>query len=114
MVGGKPLGEAVAIDASYRFKAYALSDSRKKAKLGEAIKSTMIAGQNPSREQIEDFAESYVRLGGKQKEFNKWMLQLYKTTNTSQANELRQNLDSPFSKNMQLIMGGAELRDFSQ
>lgn len=112
MVGGKPLGEAVAIDAAYRFKAYALSDARKKSKLGSAIKSTIIAGQSPSQEQIESFTESYVKLGGKQIEFNQWMLQLYKTANTSQANALRDNLNSPFSKSMQLIMGGFELKDF--
>ena len=114
MLGGKPLGEAVAIDTAYRFKTYALADNDKRNKLGEAIKSTMIAGQNPTREQIEAFAESYAKLGGKQQEFSQWMVQLNKTANTSQANELRRNLDSPFSKSMQEIMGGYELRDFSE
>jgi len=113
MVGGKPLGEAVAIDAAYRFKAYALSDSGKRASLGESIKSTVIAGQSPTQEQIENFTEQYVKLGGKQVEFNQWMFQLYKAANTSQANILRAKLNSPFSKNMQIIMGGYELKDFS-
>lgn len=114
MVGGKPLGEAVAIDAAFRFKAYALADSAKRAKLGEAIKSSMIAGRSPSQEQIESFAESYAKTGGKQTEFNKWMVQLYKTTNTSQANDLRDKVNSPYSKSMQLIMGGYELKDFDR
>lgn len=113
MVGGKPLGEAVAIDASYRFKTYALADNRKRSDLGQAIKTTLIAGQSPSQEQIEGFADSYAKLGGKQTEFNQWMLQLYKTANTSQANAIRDNLNSPLSKSMQLIMGGFELKDFN-
>lgn len=114
MAGGKPLGEAIAIDTAYRFKVYALSDNAKRNKLGAAIKTNLIAGQQPSRDQIEQFAEEYVKLGGKQKEFNQWMIQLYKTTNTSQANKLREDLGSPFSKSMQEIMGGYELKDFSR
>ena len=113
MAGGKPLDEAVALDAMYRFKAYALSDSKKRTQLGRAIKTTLIAGGDPTQEQIEDFAESYAKLGGRQQEFNKWFSQLYKTTNLSQTNKLQQNLNSPYSKSMQIIMGGRELRDFT-
>jgi len=113
MMGGKPLGEAVATDKAYRIKSYALSDSRKRNNLGETIKSTIIAGQQPSRDQVEDFAFQYAALGGKSEEFHSWMMQLYTTANTSQANELRRSLNSPFSKNMQLIMGGYELNDFT-
>jgi len=113
MVGGKPLGEAVAIDAAYRFKAYALKDSTRRSALGEAIKSSVIAGQRPSSEQMEGFMESYVKGGGKQTEFNQWMMQLYTTANTSQANDLRRKVNSPYAQNMQLIMGGYELNDFT-
>jgi predicted XRE-type DNA-binding protein len=113
VVGGKPLDEAIALDATYRFKAYGLVDSKRRQVLGNAIKTTMIAGGDPSQEQVEDFAESYAKMGGRQDEFNKWFGQLYKTANLSQANKIQQSLRSPFTQSMQRIMGGKELRDFS-
>lgn len=112
LVGGKPLDEAIALDAAFRFKAYGLVDARKRQELGEAIKSTVIAGKQPSTEQIESFIDQYVKLGGKQENFNKWFLQLYKTANLSQSNKIQNDLNNKFSQSMQKIMGGAELRDF--
>lgn len=113
MAGGKPLDEAVAIDAVYRYKAYALKDAAKRTQLGKAIKTHMITGQDPTQEQIEDFAVDYAKYGGRSEEFNSFMSQLYKTTNLSQANKLRDNLSGPFSQSMQEIMGGQRLRDFT-
>lgn len=113
IVGGKPLDEAIALDATFRFKAYALKDSKKRTALGEAIKTTLIAGNSPTTEQIEEYAQKYAEAGGKQQQFGQWMAGLYKTANLSQANKLQQDLSSPFSKGMQVIMGGQELRDFS-
>ena len=113
VLGGKPLDEAIALDATYRYKAYALKDSKKRAVLGEAIKSTMLAGADPSLEQIQGFAEEYAKTGGRQEEFNSWMVQLNRTANTSQANKISQSLNDPFSQSMQRLMGGVELEDFS-
>ncbi len=113
MAGGKPLDEAVAIDAMYRYKAYALKDSTRRNALGQTIKSHMIGGRDPTTEQIEDFAESYAKFGGKSKDFNNYMTQLYKAANLSQVNKLQEGLSSPFSQSMQEVMGGERLRDFS-
>lgn len=113
VLGGKPLDEAIALDATYRFKAYASKDRVKRQILGEAIKSTMLAGADPSQDQIEDFIQGYVERGGRQEEFNQWFTQLYKTANNSQANKLQQSLTSPFSQSMQRLMGGELLGDFS-
>jgi len=113
VAGGKPLDEAIALDATYRFKAYALKDSKRRSLLGQAIKTTMIAGQDPTTEQIEEFAYEYAKAGGRQIEFSKWATQLYKTANLSQANKIQQSLRSPFTESMQKIMGGRELRDFT-
>lgn len=114
MIGGKPLDEAIALDATYRFKSYGLADAKRRQVLGQAIKTTMIAGQNPTQEEIEKFAEDYAATGGRQEEFNKWFGQLYKTANLSQANEIQRSLKSPFTTAMQKIMGGRELRDFEE
>ena len=114
IIGGKPLDEAIALDASFRYKNYTMADSRRRAALGEAIKTTMLAGKEPTAEQINDFSEKYVATGGKQEQFNSWFLQQYKTANLSQANKLSQDLNSSFSQGMQKIMGGYELRDFTE
>lgn len=114
VLGGKPLDEAIALDATYRYKAYNLADSKKRALLGESIKSTMLAGNDPTLEQIQGFAESYAKTGGRQEEFNSWMVQLNRTANTSQANKISQSLKDPFSQSMQRLMGGEELEDFSE
>jgi len=112
LAGGKPLDEAIALDATYRYKAYALADSDRKAVLGSAIKSTMIAGQTPSQEQIEAFAGKFVESGGKIKGFRNWMSQLAKDANLSQANALQGGLNSTYTQSMQRLMGGEPLEDF--
>lgn len=114
IAGGKPLDEAVALDATYRYKSYAAADAKKRMALGQAIKTTLIAGKEPSQDQIESFALKYAELGGTQKEFGAWFTQLYRTANVSQANKIKNNLNSPFSQSMQRIMGGEELEDFTQ
>lgn len=112
IIGGKPLDEAVAIDAAFRYKTYALKDAKQREILGAAIKSTMLAGNTPTTEQIEQFTQRYAELGGSQSEYNKWAMQLYRTANTSQANKISQDLNNPFNTSMQRLMGGYELRDF--
>ena len=113
IAGGKPMDEAIALDATYRYKAYSAKDSAKRDVLGESIKSTLIAGKNPTSEQVDKFAEEYAKIGGTQQEFGKWFMGLYKTANQSQVNEIQKNLKSPFSQSMQQLMGGQLVRDFS-
>lgn len=114
IVGGKPLAEAVAMDSLYRNILYTAKDSDKRTALGAAIKTTLISGDDPTQEQIEGFAESYAKAGGRQDKFVGWMSDLYKTANLSQANAIKNGLESPYSKSMQLIMGGEDLQDFSE
>ena len=112
MAGGKPMNEAIAIDALYRNKAYDLKDKAKRDLLGEAIKTKLIGGGIPTQEEMNDFAAKYARTGGKQEQYNKWMLQLYKNANLSQVSALQDNLGSDFNQSMQRLMGGKEVRDF--
>ena len=113
IAGGKPLDEAIALDATYRFQTYGLKDARKRQILGAAIKSTVLAGNNPTSSQINNFAADYAAIGGRQEEFAGWFTQLYKEANSSQANEILRNLNSPYNQAMQEIMGGEPVRDFS-
>ena len=113
LAGGKPMDEAVAMDAVYRYKAYALADQNKRNTIGRALKSTMIGGAVPTQEQIEEFAGKYAEAGGRQEDFAGWMTQLYKSANLSQVNKIRDSLHSPYSQSMQLLMRGRETRDFT-
>lgn len=114
LAGAKPFDEALAIDRSFNLEAYASLDSSRRALLGEAIKTTVIAGNNPSADQVNEFAYRYTRAGGKREQFNQFMMQQYKAANTSQANKLAESLGNPFSQSMQQIMGGELLEGFSE
>lgn len=113
IAGAKPLDEAIATDAAYRLNAYAAYDRDKIEKLGAAIKTTVQAGNNPTDEQVGNFAQEYAALGGKQGTFNKFMARTIMQANTSQANLLARHLANPLSTSMQEIMGGAEMKDFT-
>lgn len=109
--GAKPFDESITNDYVYRIAAYESVDAKRKSALDESIKSTLIVGGEPSSDQIEKFTERFVALGGKQKDFNKHIMKLYKNANTSQANKIASDLNSPFSQSMQTIMGGTRVLD---
>ena len=113
LVGGKPLDEAIARDAVYRTQAYQASRKADIDKLGEAVKTTVIAGGVPSAEQIDGFMEEYVKAGGKQQQFSKWMHRLMINTKQSTVNEMMTNMKNPHSQYLQSIMGGYRLDDGS-
>lgn len=111
IVGGRPLDEAMSRDAVNRYAVYQAYDKQKRDELGKAVKTTLLAGDSPSQEQLESFMEDYVAIGGKQKDFNKWMVGLLKSANSAQANKIIENLDSPYSRTLQTMMGGGEAYD---
>lgn len=113
VVGGKPLDEAVVNDLMFRFNAYSSHDAAKKASLGEAIKISILGGAVPDDMQIQSFSESYMKAGGKQENFVKFMAAQYKNASASQANQLRDKLAKPGVQNIQEVMGGLRLQDLS-
>ena len=108
MAGGRPLDEARLNDAMHRVQVYKAADRERQKVLGEAIKTTMIGGNEPTPEDIEGFAAQYAKYGGKQENFNKYMMGLYKNATVPQAEQLEMNLKSPFSQKIQLLMGGSD------
>lgn len=112
LAGGKPFNEAVALDNLYRINAYKAKDSLARANLGAAIKTSLIAGQNPSPEDINQFAMDYVKRGGKIDNFQKFFANASLTANRSQVNAIAQNLSSPVNRQLQVVMGGTPLPDY--
>ena len=108
VAGGRPMDEAVVNDALFRVKSYEAARRSKQAALAERVKATLIQGNEPTTEQIEEFAADYAKMGGKQKEFNKWMMDMYKNANTPQSEKIAESLSNPYAYKMQLLMGGEE------
>lgn len=108
VAGAKPLDESIARDAAFRFSSYAAADLAKRNELAEAVKTSVIGGATPSESQVEQFATAYAKIGGGQKDFNKWMMNQIKKANTSQAEKLATDLKSPYSQSMQRIVGGID------
>lgn len=108
IAGAKPLDEAIVNDQMFRINTWRQSDMAKRKNLSEAIKKSILSGEVPSQEQVEQFAFEYAKTGGKQSEFAAFMANQYTNTSMSQAEQLRRNISSPYSKNIQIIMNGGE------
>lgn len=106
LAGGRPLDEAIINDGVFRVQSYHQYDLAKMANLGEAIKSSGIQGFTPSDDQIVQFSKEYAQNGGKQVQFNKWMINQIKSANTSQSEKIVHQLNNPLAQKMQLLMGG--------
>jgi hypothetical protein len=106
LAGGRPLDEAIVNDGIYRIHSYMQYDREKKLRLGEMIKASTIQGQQMDEDQWIRFAESYARAGGKQQDFNQFMMQQIKAANTSNAEKIVSQLQNPFAQKLQLLMGG--------
>jgi hypothetical protein len=106
LAGGRPLDEAIVSDGVFRIHSYMQYDREKKIKLAEMIKASSIQGQEMSEEQWERFAVAYARAGGKQANFNQFMMDQIKSANTSNAEKIVSQLQNPFAQKIQLLMGG--------
>jgi hypothetical protein len=106
LAGGRPLDEAVVNDGMFRIHSYQQDDSAKMKLLAEAVKASSIQGLVPDQEQMGKFAEHYAAAGGKQQNFNKWVLGEMKNANVSQADAIVRQLQNPFAKKVQILMGG--------
>lgn len=111
LAGGRPLDEAIANDASYRVTAYSADNKATMDALNQSVKTTLIGGQSPTGDQVSNFAKEYAAVGGKQSNFNKYMMTQFKNANTNQANKIIEALKNPQSQHMQQIMGGTEVLD---
>lgn len=106
LAGGRPLDEAIVNDGMYRIASYEAAQKKARDKLLETVKTTGIQGQQVDGESLAKFSEMYAATGGKQVQFNKFMLNAYKSANTAQSQKILQQLQHPFNQKMQILMGG--------
>lgn len=108
LAGGRPLDEAIVNDGVFRIHSYQQFDHDKLNKIGEAVKASTIEGRIPDEEQLAQFAAEYSKSGGKQIQFNKWMMNKIKSANTSEAQKITSQLQNPFATKVQVLMGGSD------
>jgi len=115
LAGGRPLDEAIVNDGIFRIHSYQQYDNAEKQNLAESIKSTTVgAGNQPSSQQWSQFANEYAAIGGKQVQFNKFMIHQIKNSNTSEVQKITSQLQNPFAQKVQLLMNsGPQLSDLS-
>ena len=110
--GARPLDEAIINDGVFRIKGYQEYDREKKKKLAEVVKTSVIAGNIPSEDDVLAFTAAYAEAGGKQKDFNKFMLNQIKAVSNNEATRIIQKLQNPYAYKMQLLMGNGEIGEF--
>lgn len=108
LAGARPFDEAITNDALFRVKTYEAVRREKMKSLGETVKLSLYNNGQIPDEQMQEFVQAFVDRGGKQQQFNAWMMRLYKDTNVQQAEALRGSLTKPFAYKMQLVMGGED------
>lgn len=109
LTGGRPLDEAIVNDGLFRIQAYKAYDREKNLLLANAIKTSSTNGQIPDEHQVAQFAAQYAKNGGKQANFNSFMLNEIKIANQTQAEKIMMQLHNPFTQKMQLLMGGSTI-----
>ena len=105
IAGAKPLDEAIMNDTVANIHAYRANDLAKREQLGIAIKTSIKDGRLPEQDQINKFADSYVRGGGKREGFNQFWTSQYKNIQASQSEQLRMKLSDPYHMKIQQIIG---------
>jgi hypothetical protein len=106
LAGGRPLDEAVVNDGVFRVHSYQQVDRDKQKALAEAVKTSSIAGRSPDADQMANFASAYAASGGKQPQFNKFVLDNMKSANLNEAQKITKQLQNPFAQKVQVLMGG--------
>lgn len=109
VAGGKPLDEAIALDAFYRQKAYEARDRQDIMILGSGIRNKLLSGEIPSDREINGLAEEYAARGGRIEYFNDWMMDNFTKLNKPIMEEMRLKMENQGIRNMFYIMGGEDL-----
>lgn len=108
VAGAKPIDEAIINNAYYRINANAVKDREKRKEIATQVKLSVLGGNQLTSEQVEAFAERYVQYGGKQTGFNQFMMEQYKNTDATRAEQMARALNSSYARNLQQLMGGRD------
>lgn len=108
LAGARPLEEAIVNDGMFRIQSYQQYNRAKMQTLAESVKTASIQGNIPSESDVINFAYTYAKNGGKQDQFNKFILNEIKSANSNQAEKIVRQLNNPFVQKVQILMGGSD------
>lgn len=111
MMGSRPMDEAVALNNYYRQLQYKALDTQRIERLGHQVKLRLQNGEVPSDEELETFMTKYARTGGRIENFSEFMQRSYRDVNNSVVNRMADKLNTPYGREMKIIMGGVDLED---
>lgn len=103
LAGGRPLDEAIINDGVFRIHSYQTYDHNRMNTLTQAVKSN---AQSGGEIDYGAFAAEYAARGGRQVQFNKYMVDKIKQAGTSQSEKIISQLQNPFAQKVQVLMGG--------
>ncbi len=103
LAGGRPLDEAIVNDGVFRIHSYQTYDHNRMNALTAAIKSNAQTGADID---YGAFAAEYAARGGRQVQFNKYMVDKIKGAGVSQSEKIISQLQNPFAQKVQVLMGG--------
>lgn len=111
MAGGRPMDESISVDYFYRLKAYDAKDRTMMENLRSAVRKSVIQGNILPEEEYGKFAEEYLKAGGKQKNFNRFIMKQYVEANSTAAQKLSQQLGNPYAQRMQEFLRGRTITE---
>ena len=103
LAGGRPLDEAIVNDGVFRIHSYQTYDHNRMNTLAAAVKSNAQVGADIN---YGEFAAQYAARGGRQVQFNKYMVDKIKQAGVSQSEKIISQLQNPFAQKVQVLMGG--------
>lgn len=112
ILGSRPMDEAIMLTAIYKNKEYDALDKMRIEELGQAIKTKLYAGGEPSQDELTQFMTKYAAAGGRIETFNQKMVNWMRASNQSTVNRMSQKLNSPYSQRLQTLMGGEQMPDY--
>lgn len=114
LLGARPLDEAVALGAQYRYNYYTTKSEAKINDLGSALKTKLYANGELTDADVENFSAKYAASGGDIAKFNSWVTRQTSKANAATANKVFGTLGSSGrAQNMMIQMGGRQLPDYS-
>jgi hypothetical protein len=112
MLGAKPMDEAIMLDAIYRDKGNKLRDRERIEDLGAIVRQKLADRETLDQDEMHEFMGKYVAAGGAHDTFVRELQRWTKDANVSTVNDLASKLDNPYSKRLQVLMGGKPHPDY--
>lgn len=112
LLGAKPMDEAVGLNAKFRSVAFEARDRERIQALGRSIKQKLVGGGVLSEEDILEFGQRYVQVGGRAESYSRALQEWAKQSNESILNTARKAHKTEEGQRLLEIMGADPIQDY--